>query len=176
MKKSLLFLFIAFSLAAGLGAQTSLSPSASLPKPDGSIGAGEYQFTTEVSGMSLGATLGTDGKLYLAVRAATTGWVALGVGGRKMDGSRLFLAFDTGAKQEFDEQIGLGHSHADGTNKVVESWAVKYADGATTLELVLPAQAAVSDGLLELLYAYSDTTSYAAHHKARGSMALKISS
>jgi len=37
----------------------------------------------------------------------------------------------------------------------------------------LPAAAALTDGKLDLLFAYSDTTAYA-HHKARGSLSLAI--
>jgi hypothetical protein len=174
VKARALTLLALLAVSASLSAQASLSPSASTPKPDGAIAAGEYQFTTDVSGMTVGATLGKDGKLYLSIKAQTAGWVALGVGGRKMDGSRLFLAYDTGAKQVFNEQLGAGHSHSDRADNVVEKWAVKAADGVTSLELVLPASAAVADGKLDLLYSYSDSTSYAQRHKARGSLSLTI--
>jgi hypothetical protein len=164
----------ALLLAASLSAQAQLSKNDKLPSPDGTVASGEYQYTTTVSGMSIGATLGSDGKLYLSVSAKTSGWVALGVGGSRMDGSRLFLAYDAGTKRDFTEQIGAGHSHSDAATKVVEKWAVKAADGVTTLELVLPAKAAVADGRLDLLYSYSGTTSYFAPHRARGSMRLSV--
>jgi hypothetical protein len=175
MKRTVVPLFLLFALSIALSAQASLSPSPSIPTPDGVIGAGEYQFTTDVSGMTVGATLGNDGKLYLSIRAQTSGWVALGVGGSKMDGSRLFLAYDTGAKQVFNEQRGAGHTHKDLADTVAEKWAVKAADGSTSLELVLPASAAVADGKIDLLYAYSGSTSYLFPHKARGSLSLTVS-
>jgi hypothetical protein len=174
LKISAVALLAFFALSASLSAQASLSPSASIPTLDGKIGPSEYRFTTEVSGMTVGATLGTDGKLYLSIKAKTAGWVALGVGGSRMDGSRLFLAYDTGSKQVFNEQLGTGHSHKDVTDNVVEKWVVQAADGVTTLELALPASAAVSNGKIDLLYAYSDSTSYAARHKARGSLSLTV--
>jgi hypothetical protein len=174
MKKSLYFSILLLSLVSVLSAQEKLSPSSSLPVPDGKVSDGEYQFSTDQSGMSLGASLGTDGKLYLSIRAKTAGWVALGVGGQRMDGSRLFLAYDTGAKQVFNEQRGAGHFHKDLADPVVEKWAVK-ADGSfTTLELVLNAGSAVADGKLGLLFAYSGSTSYMLPHKARGSLGLTI--
>jgi hypothetical protein len=176
MKLRAIVLFAFLAISASLTAQTSLKPSASIPTPDGVIGPAEYQFTTDVSGMTVGATLGNDGKLYLSIRAQTSGWVALGVGGLKMDGSRLFLAYDTGDKKVFNEQRGAGHSHKDLADAVVEKWAVaKTADGNTSLELVLPASAAVADGKIDLLYAYSSSTSYLFPHKARGSLSLTVS-
>jgi hypothetical protein len=162
-------------LSGALSAQTVLKPSASHPVIDGSIGVDEYQFSTEVSGMKVGATLGDDGKLYLSISAKTAGWVALGVGGQRMDGSRLFLAYDTGAKQAFNEQRGVGHGHTDVSDTIVEKWAVKNADGVTSLELVLPSSAAIADGKLDLLFAYSNSTSYFTHHAARGSLSLSVS-
>jgi hypothetical protein len=173
--KKVLSLAGALLIAASLGAQAQLTKSDKLPSADGTAAPGEYQYATTVSGMTLGATLGSDGKLYLSISAKTSGWVALGVGGLRMDGSRLFLAYDSGGKRDFTEQAGAGHSHSDAATKVVEKWAVKAASGTTTLELVLPAKAAVADGKLDLLFSYSDTTSYSARHRARGSMSLSVS-
>jgi hypothetical protein len=174
MKLKLVASIAILTLAAAAWAQDSLSPSPSLPSPDGVLGASEYQYNTSVSGMAIGATLGTDGMLYLSIQAKTAGWVALGVGGRKMNGSRLFLAFDKGTKQVFNEQKGAGHSHGDVKDPAASKWAVKLAEGATTLELVLPASAAVVNGNLDLLFAYSGSTSYMLPHKARGSLSLTV--
>jgi hypothetical protein len=174
MKKGLVFLLSLIAFSALLSAQTALSPSAAIPTIDGKIGPDEYQFTTLSSGMTIGATLGDDGKLYLSIRAKTSGWVALGLGNGRMDGARLFLAYDKGDKQAFDEQRGSGHSHNDLSEKVVEKWAVKAEGGDMSLEFVLPASAAVAKGKVGLLYAYSDSTSYASRHKARGAMSLTV--
>jgi hypothetical protein len=174
MKYTLAILLAILAVSAPLSAQASLTPSDSIPTVDGAIAASEYQFTTDVSGMTVGATLGKDGKLYLSIKAQTAGWVALGVGGTVMNGSRLFLAYDTGDKQVFNEQLGAGHGHKDRADNVAEKWVVKAADGYTSLELVLPASAAVADGKLNLLYAYSGSTSYTFPHKARGSLTLTI--
>jgi hypothetical protein len=172
-KKSVVFVALV-ALAVALSAEDALVPSASIPVPDGSVAANEYQYVTDVSGMSVGATLGTDGNLYLAIHAKTVGWVALGVGGTKMNGSRLFLAFDKGKKQTFNEHRGAGHSHSALKDPVVSKWAVKLADGVTNLELVLPASAAIVDGKLDTLFAYSGSTSYFLPHKAKGSLSLSI--
>jgi hypothetical protein len=174
MKKPLSVLAAAFLVSISLQAQVSLTASGALPKPDGQLGPNEYQYNATVSGMQLGATLGTDGMLYLSIQAKTAGWVALGVGGRMMNGSRLFIGFDAPPKPVFTEQKGIGHSHVDAADSVVSRWAVKQADGSTTLELVLPAKAAVVSGSVDLLFAYSDATAITMRHKARGSMSLSI--
>jgi hypothetical protein len=175
-KSSSLLASLAFLSLVSLSAQQALTPSASLPVPDGVVGAGEYQVTADASGMTIGATLGEDGKLYLSVRAPTSGWVALGLGNGRMDGSRLFLAYDSGGKQDFAEQRGVGHSHKDLADPAVEKWAVKSEGGYTTLELVVPASAGVEGGKAGILYAYSDSNSYSSRHKARGFMSLAVGS
>jgi len=176
MKRTVAVLGAIAVLAFSLNAQdqASLSPSDSIPSVDGTAGANEYQYNSTISGMTVGATLGTDGQLYLSIQADTAGWVALGVGGQKMDKSRLFLAYDTGAKRVFNEQRGAGHFHGDVKDPVVAKWAVKKSGASTTLELVLPASAAVEGGKLDLLFAYSDSTSYMSRHKARGAISLAV--
>jgi hypothetical protein len=164
MKKSIAVLAAVVAISLSLSAQDKaiLAPSASIPLPDGVVKAKEYQFNS------------LDGMLYLSIQAATSGWVALGVGGLKMDGSRLFIAYDAGGKQVFTEQTGAGHSHGDAADSIVKKYVVKQSGGTTTLELVVPASAAVAGGKLDLLYSYADTTSFAARHKARGSMEIAV--
>jgi hypothetical protein len=174
MKKTILALTAILSLIASAQAQTMLSSNSSLPVPDGVLKAHEYQFNTTNSGMTIGATLGSDGMVYLSIQAKTNGWVALGLGGAVMNGSRLFLAYDTGSKQVFNEQRGSGHSHGDVTDPVVSKWSVKLEEGLTTLELALPAKAAVSNGRVELLFAYSGSTSYMLPHRAKGTISLAV--
>ena len=175
MKRWFFALFILSSSILFAQANPSLSPSSSLPVVDGAVASGEYQFTTVVSDMTLGATLGTDGNLYLSIQAKTGGWVALGVGGQKMNGSRLFIAYDTGSKQSFSEEKGMGHFHVKDKDSVVSKWVVKKDGDVTTLELVLPASAAVDKGVLDLLFAYAESTGFV-HHKARGSMEFAVQS
>lgn len=174
MKRTLAILIAALALTASLEAQAALTASGSIPVQDGTLAAGKYQYSATVSGMTIGATLGTDGNVYLAIQARTAGWVALGVGGKRMNGSRLFLGCDTGSAKSFSEQRGAGHSHGDVKDPVVSKWAVKRADGTMTLEVALPESAAVTDGSLDLLFAYSGSSSFSSYHRARGSISIAI--
>ncbi len=98
--------------------------------------------------------------VHLAIQADTAGWIALGVGGPKMDGARLFLAYDSGSKNRSASRPAPATSTADVKDPVTSKWAVVHADGKTTLELSLPSSAAIANGKLELLFSYSDTTSF----------------
>lgn len=174
MKKIASIGMIAFFVAGGAFAQASLSKSSSLPSIDGVIGASEYQYSGTVAGAKVFATLGSDDMLYLAIEAPTSGWVAAGVGGLVMNGSRLFLGATQDGKPAFLEKAGVGHFYADAKELVVKKWAVKTTGEDTVLELSLPAVKALWKGQLNAIFAYSKTPSFTARHAARGALSFAI--
>jgi len=174
MKRALVFALAGMIAAAGAGAQASLSPSASLPKLDGVIGSGEYAYNTAINGIELGATLGTDGMLYLAVQAPTSGWVAVGTGGLVMNGSRLYFGAIQDGKPAFAEMAGAGHGAVPAKTAVVKKWAVASSGGKTTLELVLPSGDAVWKGSVNSIFAYSMAPDFRTRHSAKGSISYEI--
>jgi hypothetical protein len=174
MKRLASIALIAFVIAGGAFAQASLSKSSSLPAVDGAIGASEYQYSGNVAGIKVFATLGSDDMLYLAVEAPSAGWVAAGVGGLVMNGSRLFFGATQDGKPAFLEKAGVGHFYADAKETVVKKWAVKTVGEDTLLELSLPAAKALWKGQLNAIFAYSKTPSFTARHAARGSLSFTI--
>lgn len=174
MKRTIVGLVLAVALVAGLAAQATLTKSDSLPKIDGTIGPGEYQYKGEVNGMKVWATLGSDDTLYLAVEAPTSGWVGVGVGGLVMNGSRLFLGAVQDGKPAFIEKAGQGHFYTDAKNLVVKKWAVASNGESTVLELSLPASAAVWKGQVNEILAYSKSASFTSKHTARGKITFSI--
>lgn len=174
MKRIGLAIAVAVIAAVEASAQASLTASATLPKVDGTLGSGEYASMTTVKGMKVGATLGTDGMLYLAVQAPTSGWVAVGTGGLIMNGSRLFFGAMQDGKPAFAEMTGAGHGAVPAKTQVVKKWAVASAGGATTLELVLASTDAVWKGSVNTIIAYAGVTDFRARHKANASIAYAI--
>jgi hypothetical protein len=157
-----MFAVLAFCLASmALAAQQiSIVPDTATPKADGSVAAGEYQASAKAGQATVQASLGSDGLLYLAFSAPTKGWVALGTNSLRMDGASMYMGFDAGTPQ-FTEQTGSGHSH-------------KTSGAETTLELVLPAEAAVSGGKLKLIWAYGRNADFRSPHAARGSLEIAV--
>jgi len=175
MKRLVIAVFISMALLGGAFAQASLSKSASLPVVDGAIGASEYQYAGTVAGViKVYATLGSDDMLYIAVEAPTAGWVAAGVGGLVMNGSRLFMGMTQDGKPALIEKAGVGHFYSDAKDSVLKKWTVKTSGEDTVLELSLPASAAVSKGQLKAIFAYSKTPSFTVRHSARGSLTLTV--
>jgi hypothetical protein len=173
MKKTFLILLTILGCGALLSAQ-DLKPSDKLPAIDGSLASAEYQQAKTIGGVTVALTLGSDKQLYLAIQAKTTGWVALGTGTGRMDGSNLFLAVLADGKPVLSEQLGKGHSHGDAPGSLVSNWKLVVADGVSTLELSLPADKVTSAGKLNLLWAYGNTTDLKARHAARGSLSFSV--
>ena len=173
--KRLTLAFLALALAGGAFAQASLTKSPSLPSIDGAIGASEYQFSTvAANGIKVFATLGADDMLYIAVEAPTSGWVAAGVGGLVMNGSRLFLGAVQDGKPAFIEKAGIGHFYTDAKTLVVKKWAVKTAGEDTVLELELPSSAAVYKGQINAIFAYATVPSFTTRHKAHATLTFAV--
>lgn len=174
MKHLILIASFIAAAAVGLSAQTSLTKTDKLPTVDGSLASGEYQYESSAGGMKVFATLGTDDNLYLAIQAPTSGYVGLGVGGRVMNGSRLFFGAVRDGKPAFIEKLGRGHFYVDAKDLVVKKWAVTSSGSSSTLELVLPASAAVWKGQVNFIFAYSSSPDFTSRHKAKGSATLTI--
>lgn len=174
MKKSLIAAALALSLALGLSAQAVLAKGAQPPKVDGVFDAKEYQYTATYEGMRIGASLGSDDMLYLAIEAPTKGYAALGVGGLVMNNSRLFFGAVQDGKPAFAEKLGKGHFYTDAKDLVVKSWSVKSEGDKTTLELSLPASAAVWKGKVNMTFAYAKSPKFETRHAARGSVSLDV--
>jgi hypothetical protein len=174
MKRVALVVLVAFAVVGGAIAQATLTKSSSLPTVDGSIGASEYQYSGTVSGMKVYATLGSDDMLYIAVDAPTSGWVGAGVGGLRMNGSRLFLGAVQDGKPAFIEKAGVGHFYGDAKELVAKKWAVKTVGKDTVLELSLPSSAALWKGQVNSIYAYSNSPSFDKKHASRGALSFTV--
>lgn len=150
----------------------------SLPIVDGQVTNDEYAKSTEVLDGS--ATLyyqaDGDGGLYLAVVAATEGWVGLGLGSGVMSGAHIYMGYVKDGAPVFSEQVGDGHSHGESAKESYDSSAVGQEGGMTTIEFHLPAgELPVADSKLDFVVAFSgsqDLTTYHEDNREGGSIDL----
>jgi hypothetical protein len=174
MKRMLAAIMIALAVAAGASAENALTKSSSIPKVDGVVAASEYQYSGSASGMKVYATIGSDDMLYLAVEGPSAGWAAVGVGGLVMNGSRLFLGATQDGKPAFVEKLGKGHFYTDAKDLVVKSWAVKTTGSSTVLELSLPSSAALWQGKINTIWAYSKSPKFDSRHSGNASISFTV--
>jgi len=146
---------------------------------DGVVNAAEYSFSQDFGQMTVYVNRTADA-LYLAVVGTTKGWVAIGLGSLRMDGSTIFMGYvDSKGKVSFKPQEGQGHTHLDAGQTVestVISSAMKEDGGKTTLEVALKPASYIKAGQteLDLIYAQGSDDSFTPRHMFRGSLALKL--
>jgi DOMON domain len=160
--------------------QNHLVVSSTKPVVDGVVQAGEYTYTRTFDNQVTLYASRTEDTLYFAVVAPTSGWVAIGLGSKKMDGSTIFMGFvDTDGKPSFKTQLGKGKRHMDAPadlSGVVTSYAIRKAGGKTTLEVAVKADAFIKQGqaALDVIYAAADEANYTKYHNSRGSMSFAL--
>jgi hypothetical protein len=179
LMSALLLLFF-LGAAAGFAQSGSLAVSTKRTVVDGVVNPAEYSYNQEFGPLTLSANR-TAETLYLAVAGKTDGWVAVGLGSLKMNGSTIFMGFvGNNGKAQFKVQAGNGHSHRDapaGETATVVSYALKETGGVTTMEIALKSSAYIKSGqsALELIFAVGEDKSFVPYHSYRNSLSLKLS-
>jgi len=175
----LCFLLLAAVGAVAFSQAKSLAVTTGKVSVDGVVSSGEYSFSQDFDSISVYARRTADA-LYLAAVGDSTGWVALGLGSLKMDGSTIFMGFvGKDGKVQFKPQSGSGHSHKDAgadVSATIISYAMKEAGGKTTLELALKPAAYIKDGQkdLQIIYAVGTEKSFIPRHMSRGALSLTL--
>ncbi len=181
MRRFLVPLF-SFVLLIALGAAAfgqSLATTTTKTVVDGAVNPEEYSYSKTFEGLTIYANRTADA-LYLAVVGDTTGWVALGLGSMRMDGSTIFMGFvGQGGKVQFKVQGGSGHSHRDVSADVADTvakYAIKEAGGKTTLELELKPASYIKAGQssLDTIYAMGTEKSFIPRHFMRGAVSIPL--
>lgn len=150
MKYRFMLIALALAVASSWGQATTSLPAGL----DGKIATGEYSYTKTDKGITVAARLSDDTKtLYVAVSAPTTGWVAIGLGSKKMSGAFMILGFVSDGKQTVSTEMGKGYTHSPVTASNVVSFITEDA-GLTTLEISLPAAQSVKAGRVAAIAAF----------------------
>jgi hypothetical protein len=183
VRRSFAFFFsIVFSIALGTAAFGQAKPLATTTNKtvvDGVVNPAEYSFSQNFDDLSLSANRTADA-LYFGLVGNTTGWVSVGLGSLKMDGSTIFIGFvGSDGKAQFKAQAGSGHSHKDAGGDVaatVISYAMKESGGKTTLEIALKPAAYIKAGqtALQVIYAEGTEKSYIPRHMFRGALSIPL--
>jgi len=137
------------------------------PTVDGKASPGEYGKSISLDYDAITVFYQPDGigGLTLAVTAATTGWVGIGLGSVVMDGAHIFMGCVADGKPVFSEQVGSGHSHQESVMRFADSFAVSQAGGTTTVEFHVPAgKLPVVDRKVSFIVAYSGAADLTTYH------------
>jgi len=150
------------------------------PSMDGVVQAGDYSYTHDFDHKLILYASRTVDTLYFAVVAHTNGWVAVGLGTKKMDGGVIFMGFvDTDGKVSFKTELSQGHRLRDAPAEIsadVISYAMKQESGTSTLQVAVKADAFIKQhqSSLDVTYAMGNERSFTRYHTYRGTTSLGL--
>ncbi|MCX7028301.1 MAG: DOMON domain-containing protein [Spirochaetes bacterium] len=157
-----------FALAVVLLAIAALYPAAAqtpAPVADGVLNANEYTIAFEKQTMKLGFTLSADRSVvYVAIQAPSTGWVSIGLGSTRMNGTYMVLGYDAAGKTAISEETGTTNGHKPNPAGILKTKAVKEANGQTTLEFSVPAVKFLKGDAMDMIIAYSNKDDLVSFH------------
>lgn len=142
---------------------------------DGTIAAGEYSLTVDLAKAKL-ALRWTDDLLAIGVTAETKGWIAVGLGSRKMDKAIIFIGFATGDQAQVKIQKGAGHSHGDVALEAMSAYALAEKGKETTMEIAVKAPSFITADQtgLDLIVAFGGSDSFSGLHRYRTSLTVAL--
>jgi hypothetical protein len=180
MRSRIAAILVATAVATMAGAQESaLTVSSTRPVVDGIVQPGEYTLTRELRGATLSLARTAD-RVYIALSAQTTGWVAVGTGTGRMDGSRIFIGYVKDGVATFEEDLGRGHRHSAAPDASDAPFAMAHAltesGDRTVIEVELDASRVIDAGATEILLiaAYGSQDSFATYHSFRTSLKIPL--
>jgi hypothetical protein len=181
MRIQIAAILVATAVATMAGAQESALAVSTSARPviDGVVQPGEYTLTRELRGATLSLARTAD-RVYIALSAQTTGWVAVGTGTGRMDGSRIFIGFVKDGAVTFEEDLGRYHTHGAAPDASDAPFAAAHAltesGGRTTIEVELDAAKIIAAGATELrlIAAYGGQDSLSAYHRFRTSLVIPL--
>ena len=167
-------------VAAVFSQAESLPVSSTKPSADGAVQPAEYTYSHNFDNKVTLYASRTADTLYLGVVGDTDGWVAVGLGSKKMDGDPIFIGFvDSDGKVNIKTQMGKGHKLVDASSDAsasVISSAMKQEGGKTDLKVALKASDFIKQGQssLDVIFAIGKERNFTRYHSFRGSTTLAL--
>jgi hypothetical protein len=163
MKKNKVALIAAIVLACAV--VWPLAAQAKEPVADGVMNPNEYAIAFEKQTMKLGFTLSADKSVvYVAIQAPSAGWVSVGLGSTRMNGTYMVIGYDAAGKSVISEETGTPSGHKTNSTSILKTKAVKEAGGQTTLEFSVPAAKFLKGDKIDMIIAYSDKDDLVSFH------------
>ena len=170
-RTALSFVFVAVVALVSVG---NVSAQAN-PTADGVISPGEYSNESVDGPVHLYSRFDST-RIYLAVEGRTSGWVAIGLSSRRMNGAQIFMGFVSNGRPEFSTQAGARHSHSESSDFAAVEHGIGESGGTTTMELVLDRASFLgpAQSTLDVIFALGSSDSFRQYHSFRSSTSLRI--
>lgn len=115
-------------------------------------------------------------ELSISMKAETKGWLAVGLGTRRMDGSTMFMGYNKDSEAYFEEHLGKGHSHKKTAVQRPVEFEVTEENGETELKFTVLKSDFVKSGQTDLpvIVAYGTRDNFSSIHRYRDSTTIEF--
>lgn len=140
---------------------------------DGIVSPGEYSGQRALDKGTLHWMVEEE-DLVIAYAAPTEGWVALGFGGLKMDGTLLILGYEKDGTPAFSVERGRGRRHSPIDEEIDATVGVKETEEETVLEIRIPLSAFPGNGSggSDHIIAFGRRDDFTSFHRFRDAQSL----
>lgn len=117
-----------------------------------------------------------DDELTISLEAETKGWLAVGLGSSRMNGSEMFIGYSKNGEAFFEEHLGRGHSHKKTEVQRPVEYEVTESDGATKLVFTVKKSDFVKsqDSQLAVIIAYGAKDNFSSMHRYYDKIVIKF--
>jgi hypothetical protein len=142
---------------------------------DGIVDASEYSESMSLKKAELFWDIEGD-TFKIAIEAETKGWLAVGLGSSRMDGSVMFFGYSKDGEAFLEEHLGRGHSHSAVDNERQFDFEVTELGGRTSIEIIVSKSDFISAGQSELaiIAAYGARDNFTSMHRYRDTAVIKF--
>jgi hypothetical protein len=114
--------------------------------------------------------------LTISLKAETEGWLAVGLGSSRMDGSQMFLGYNAKGEAFFEEHLGKGHSHKKTPVQRPVEYEVTESNGVTEMVFTVKKSdfVKVQESELSVIVAYGSRDNFSSMHRYRDSAVIKF--
>ncbi|MDC7228038.1 MAG: DOMON domain-containing protein [Spirochaetales bacterium] len=107
--------------------------------------------------------------LTISISAETKGWIAVGLGSSRMDGSTMFFGFVKNETVYFEEHLGKGHSHKKTEVQRPVVYELSEVNGITSMSFTVSKSDFAGSGSnsLPVIVAWGTRDSFTSLHRYR---------
>ena len=148
------------------------------PDIDGIISSGEYSMVIKIKNGYIYLSR-TNQNIYAAIKAETTGWVAMGFNSLKMNSADIIIGYVNKKEKVIKTQKGVGRTHRNFPIPYVIKSAISEKKGYTTLEVALrigekPSDLSLKGATFNMITAYGTKDNLKSYHKFRKPISVKL--
>lgn len=170
--------FLVFVTSPILLSAQSLTITDHHPNIDGRVTKSEYSLSIDIKDGKIFLSRNNN-NLFAAIKAKTSGWVAMGFNSLKMNNADIIIGYVDSHNKIIKTQKGAGRKHKDSYIPYLLKSAIHEKDGSTTLEVELKIgnnvnALPINNETFNMITAYGSKDDLKSYHRFRKVITINI--